>query len=435
MTAVDPITTWSSFLASPAAPKTAMSTLELDGYLTGVIVTPQAVPVRPSAWIGRLWGDDDPIFADEAQINAALGAVALRYNTLIRDIDRSLERLEAERIVDHRPLFVAGDQKPSHDAVRAWARGFWRAMALAPATWSKLVEDERTKIIVKPFVGFFDIGGVDPNEIPDDVNDLLDAEAALIPRMILILRKRSPASAKLPAVRRRSLAGGKSGATIHAPAAQEKNTNAAALAPDRQVRSKGRLRFTGDRIGQSNTRGVGWEYVHLAIDDQSRLAYSEILPDEKRNSCLRFLFNAMRYFRSLGVKVERVMTDNGSSFRSRRYAKALRRLRVKHLRTKPYTPKTNGKAERFVQKLARVGLCASLRRIRPTRRRTARLASPLQLAPPPWQSRSKTPNQQDRPNQGHRLEPPRLENLRRGSKYPEISCDRFSIRNRRRPNC
>jgi hypothetical protein len=68
--------------------------------------------------------------------NAALGAVALRYNTLIRDIDRSLERLEAERIVDHRPLFVAGDQKPSHDAVRAWARGFWRAMALAPATWS-----------------------------------------------------------------------------------------------------------------------------------------------------------------------------------------------------------------------------------------------------------------------------------------------------------
>ena len=108
-------------------------------------------------------------------------------------------------------------------------------------------------------------------------------------------------------------------------------------------------RITGDRIGQSNTRGVGWEYVHLAIDDHSRLAYSEILPDEKRTSCLRFLFNALRYFRSLGVKVERVMTDNGSSFRSRRYAKALRRLRVRRLRTKPYTPKTNGKAERFVQ--------------------------------------------------------------------------------------
>src|SRR6185437_10503221 len=76
-------------------------------------------------------------------------------------------------------------------------------------------------------------------------------------------------------------------------------------------------RITGDRNGQSNTRGVGGEYVHLAIDDHSRLAYSEILPDEKRRSCLRFLFNALRFFRSLVVKVERVMTANGSSFRSR----------------------------------------------------------------------------------------------------------------------
>ena len=108
-------------------------------------------------------------------------------------------------------------------------------------------------------------------------------------------------------------------------------------------------RITGDRNGQSNTRGIGWEYVHLAIDDHSRVACSEILPDEKRGSCLRFLFDALRFFGSLGVKVRRVMTDNGSSFRSRRYAKALRLLKIKHLRTKPYTPKTNGKAERFVQ--------------------------------------------------------------------------------------
>ena len=108
-------------------------------------------------------------------------------------------------------------------------------------------------------------------------------------------------------------------------------------------------RITGDRKGQSNSRGVGWEYLHLAIDDHSRVAYSEILPDEKRRSSLRFLFNALRFFRAHGVKVYRVMTDNGVSFRSRRYAKALRLLKIKHLRTKPYTPKTNGKAERFVQ--------------------------------------------------------------------------------------
>lgn len=108
-------------------------------------------------------------------------------------------------------------------------------------------------------------------------------------------------------------------------------------------------RITGDRTGQSNARGVGWEYLHLAIDDHSRVAYSQILPDEKRSSCLRFLFNALRFFRAHGVRVQRVMTDNGASFRSRRYAKALRWLHIKHLRTRPYTPKTNGKAERFVQ--------------------------------------------------------------------------------------
>ncbi len=113
-------------------------------------------------------------------------------------------------------------------------------------------------------------------------------------------------------------------------------------------------RITGDRVGQSNQRarrqgGKGWEYLHLAVDDHSRLAYSEIFPDEKRASCLKFLFNALRFFKRHGVQVERVMTDNGASFRSHLYARALRRLKIKHKRTKPYTPRTNGKVERFVQ--------------------------------------------------------------------------------------
>jgi hypothetical protein len=84
-------------------------------------------------------------------------------------------------------------------------------------------------------------------------------------------------------------------------------------------------RITGDR--QIKSRRVGWQYLHLAIDDHSRVAYSEILPDEKRRSCLRFLFNALRFFRAHGVRVQRVMTDNGTSFRSRRYPKALRLLK------------------------------------------------------------------------------------------------------------
>lgn len=185
----DPMAVWSSNLTSPEAPKTAMSPLELDGYLTGILVTPQAAPIRPSAWMARLWGDDDPIFEDEAQINTVLGAVMLHYNTLLRDIERSLKRLETDRIVDYRPLFLSGDQKPTHDAVRAWVRGFWKAMALAPETWSGLVEDERTKIIIEPFVGFFDLGSLAPGEVPADIDDRLDADAASIPRMILVLRK------------------------------------------------------------------------------------------------------------------------------------------------------------------------------------------------------------------------------------------------------
>jgi uncharacterized protein len=185
----DPIAVWSSFLASPQAPKTAMSPLELDGYLTGIVVTPRAVPIRPSAWMARLWGDDDPTFEDEAQINTVFGAMMILYNTLLRDIDRSLERLEADRIVDYRPRFLWSDKKPAHDTVRAWVRGFWKAMQLAPETWSRLAEDERTKIIIAPFAGFFDLGDLVPNEAPVDIDDRLDDDAAVIPRMILVLRK------------------------------------------------------------------------------------------------------------------------------------------------------------------------------------------------------------------------------------------------------
>ena len=110
-------------------------------------------------------------------------------------------------------------------------------------------------------------------------------------------------------------------------------------------------RITGDRRGQSE--GAGWEFVHVAVDDASRLAYVEVLPDEKRQSVTGFLVRALRWFRRLGIRVERVMTDNGSGYVSRLFRKACRMLRLRHLRTRPYTPKTNGKAERFIQTLLR----------------------------------------------------------------------------------
>jgi transposase InsO family protein len=108
-------------------------------------------------------------------------------------------------------------------------------------------------------------------------------------------------------------------------------------------------RITGDRTGQSNGRGVGWEFVHVCIDDHSRVAFSQILPDEKAESAIPFLKAAVAYYKSLGVTVTRVMTDNGSCYKAFAFRDACRDLGIKHIRTKPYTPKTNGKAERFIQ--------------------------------------------------------------------------------------
>ncbi len=108
-------------------------------------------------------------------------------------------------------------------------------------------------------------------------------------------------------------------------------------------------RITGDRTGQSNSRGVGWEFVHVCIDDASRVAFSQIFPDEKASSAVPFLGAAVAYYKSLGVTVSRVMTDNGSCYKSLAFRDACRALGIKHIRTRPYTPKTNGKAERFIQ--------------------------------------------------------------------------------------
>jgi len=110
-------------------------------------------------------------------------------------------------------------------------------------------------------------------------------------------------------------------------------------------------RITGDRHNASD--GAGYDFVHVAVDDASRLAYVEVLPDETRSSTTGFLVRTLRWFRQRGIKVERIMTDNGSGYIARLFAKACRRLGLRHIRTKPYTPKTNGKAERFIQTLLR----------------------------------------------------------------------------------
>jgi transposase InsO family protein len=108
-------------------------------------------------------------------------------------------------------------------------------------------------------------------------------------------------------------------------------------------------RITGDRTSQSNSRGIGWEFVHVCIDDASRIAFAQVMPDEKKESAIAFLETALAYYQSLGVTVARVMTDNGSCYKAFDFRDACRNRGLKHIRTRPYTPKTNGKAERFIQ--------------------------------------------------------------------------------------
>jgi transposase InsO family protein len=108
-------------------------------------------------------------------------------------------------------------------------------------------------------------------------------------------------------------------------------------------------RITGQHEGHHRARGIGYEHLHVAIDDASRLAYTEILPSLGQEDATAFLERALAWYARLGVTVERVMTDNGSAYRSKRFAAALQKAGARHVRTRPYTPRTNGKAERFIQ--------------------------------------------------------------------------------------
>ena len=110
-------------------------------------------------------------------------------------------------------------------------------------------------------------------------------------------------------------------------------------------------RATGTRAGTVRSRGAGWDFVHVAIDDYSRVAYVEVHDDEKGPTAEGFLRRAVAWYAARAVEVERVMTDNGSCYRAKQFRDAVAEFGARHIYTRPYTPKTNGKAERFIQTL------------------------------------------------------------------------------------
>jgi transposase InsO family protein len=118
------------------------------------------------------------------------------------------------------------------------------------------------------------------------------------------------------------------------------------------IKKLARIERIGHRIHGDRSRkveGAGWEYLHVCVDDASRVSYAEVLADEKGVTCTAFLERAAAWFGQRGVVIERVMTDNGPGYLSKAFRRLLRRLGARHIRTRPYTPRTNGKAERFIQ--------------------------------------------------------------------------------------
>lgn len=158
--------------------------MELDGYLTGVVVSPDLL--LPRDWLDGIWGENDPAFDDLDQAQTIIAAVTDHCNAVVAAL--GFEQIEAGRSADYRPLFMVAGGKPDHEVVRTWVRGFAKAMALAPDCWSSIAEDERLPRLLTPFIGCMDVG--DPDFEPaDDVDELLDEAVTAIPRAAIVLRK------------------------------------------------------------------------------------------------------------------------------------------------------------------------------------------------------------------------------------------------------
>lgn len=176
---MDSLAGWKAFLASSAAPASAMQPLVLEGYLTGLVVAPDLIP--PSIWISQLWGEAEPVFDGDDQLQAALDSVMGHYNAIIRQIDGKGTRWK--------PMFFIPDGGVDAEQCSQWVHGFWKAMMFAPEAWLNLAHDERTRILVEPFTVFIELDDIDKPPIPDDIDEIRRENAEFIPLVLPALRK------------------------------------------------------------------------------------------------------------------------------------------------------------------------------------------------------------------------------------------------------
>ena len=209
------------------------------------------------------------------------------------------------------------------------------------------------------FAQYGEAGLADRSSRPLTTRSTIDA--ALKTRIEQLRRARMP-------MRRIAAVVGRSTPTISRQLAQLGLSSLKALAPREPVqryereapgellhmdtKKLGRIVAPGHRVTgdpRDHTRGVGWEVAHVAIDDHSRVGFAQVLADEKQEAAIEFLRAAVAHYRAMGVTIKRMLTDNGSAYRSRLFERACQALNIKHTFTRYYRPQTNGKAERFIQ--------------------------------------------------------------------------------------
>ncbi len=166
---------FSPVLAAPELSPDLLPPLEMDGYLTGILVTPD---LALSDWVSGLW-DKGPALAQDADLKDVMTGVVARRMVIETELAKGWPGFQ--------PSFARAGEKPDHDTVRAWARGFWKAMKLNPAYWAEVGEDERTRDLLGVFSGFIDTGTV--IEERDDADEIRDEYVALMPRTLVSLRK------------------------------------------------------------------------------------------------------------------------------------------------------------------------------------------------------------------------------------------------------